>query len=59
VLVVRDPHEIHILPGGRRAHGETFEQTAVREVREETGWNVGDLHLLGVKHFHHLSPKLS
>jgi ADP-ribose pyrophosphatase YjhB (NUDIX family) len=57
VLVVRDPHEIHILPGGRRAPAETFELTAMREVREETGWRVGDLHLLGVKHFHHLSPK--
>jgi 8-oxo-dGTP pyrophosphatase MutT (NUDIX family) len=57
VLVVRDPQEQHILPGGRRAPGETFEQTARREVREETGWLLGELQPLGVKHFYHLSPK--
>ncbi len=57
VLAVRTPEEIHIIPGGRIGHGETFEQTVVREVAKETGWRVGDLRLLGVKHFHHLSPK--
>lgn len=57
VLVVHDPHELHITPGGRRAPGETFQQTAVREVGEETGWTIGNLRPLGVKHFHHLSPK--
>ncbi len=57
VLAVRDPDEIHIIPGGRIGHGETFEQATIREVAEETGWRIGDLRLLGVKHFHHLSPK--
>lgn len=57
VLLVRDPDELHIIPGGRRAPGETFEQTAIREVGEETGWLVDDLRLLGVKYFQHLSPK--
>jgi 8-oxo-dGTP pyrophosphatase MutT (NUDIX family) len=28
----------HIVPGGRRIDGESFEQTAAREVHEETGW---------------------
>jgi 8-oxo-dGTP pyrophosphatase MutT (NUDIX family) len=28
----------HVWPGGRRELGETFEQTACREVLEETGW---------------------
>jgi 8-oxo-dGTP pyrophosphatase MutT (NUDIX family) len=57
VLVVRDPDELHILPGGRREREEHFEQTAIREVAEETGWLVGALRLVGVKHFYHLSPK--
>jgi 8-oxo-dGTP pyrophosphatase MutT (NUDIX family) len=57
VLVVRDPEELHIIPGGRRERDESFEQTAMREVSEETGWLVGNLRLVGVKHFYHLSPK--
>lgn len=57
VLVVHDPDEIHIIPGGRRNPGETLVQTALREVREETGWTVTGLRQLGVKHFQHLSPK--
>lgn len=59
VLVVRDPEELHIIPGGRRERDEAFEQTAIREVSEETGWLVGNLRLIGVKHFYHLSPKPS
>lgn len=57
VLVVRDPVSVHILPGGRRQPGETLEQTVRREVLEETGWVIDPPRLLGVKHFHHLSPK--
>jgi ADP-ribose pyrophosphatase YjhB (NUDIX family) len=57
VLVVRDPTGVHILPGGRRKPGETLAQTVRREVLEETGWVIGPPRLLGVKHFHHRSPK--
>jgi ADP-ribose pyrophosphatase YjhB (NUDIX family) len=57
VLVVQDPSGYHILPGGRREAGETYEQTALREVLEETGWEVVIDGLLGFKHFYRLTPK--
>jgi 8-oxo-dGTP pyrophosphatase MutT (NUDIX family) len=52
VLVVSDPTSVHIMPGGRLEPGETAEQCARREVGEETGWRVGDLHVIGTMHFH-------
>jgi ADP-ribose pyrophosphatase YjhB (NUDIX family) len=57
VLVVRDPTGVHILPGGRCQAGETLEQTARREVLEETGWVIDPPRLLGIKYFRHRSPK--
>jgi ADP-ribose pyrophosphatase YjhB (NUDIX family) len=36
------------LPGGAQELGETVEETARREVREETGCEIGALKLLGV-----------
>ncbi|MBV9467694.1 MAG: NUDIX hydrolase [Abitibacteriaceae bacterium] len=58
VLVVRNlEHSYHILPGGRRESGESLEATLRREILEETGWVIAKPHLLGFKHFHHLSPK--
>lgn len=56
VLVVQDPDGYHIIPGGRREAGESLIETVVREVLEETGWQVTIGPLLGFKHFHHLSP---
>lgn len=55
-LVVQDPDGYHIIPGGRREAGESYEETAVREVLEETGWQVAVGPLLGFKHFHRLTP---
>jgi ADP-ribose pyrophosphatase YjhB (NUDIX family) len=47
----------HPWPGGRREPGETFEETACREVREETGWLLDQRSLqpLGWLHLEHLT----
>jgi len=36
------------IPGGMMEPGETFEETARREVLEETGLEIGELELLGI-----------
>lgn len=57
VLVVQDrDNHYHIVPGGRREADERLEETLQREVLEETGWVVKDVHPLGFVHFHHLTP---
>ena len=40
LLVLREDARIWALPAGRCEPGETYEQAAVREVREETGYEV-------------------
>ncbi|MGQ0434874.1 MAG: NUDIX hydrolase [Microthrixaceae bacterium] len=40
VVVCTNEHGRHPWPGGRRIAGESFIDTAQREVREETGWIV-------------------
>ena len=57
ILVLRNRKGNHILPGGRREEGETFEQTLRREVAEETGWTVESISGLGFIHLEHLKPK--
>ncbi len=57
VLVVGNPEGRHILPGGRREAGETYEQTLRREVAEETGWSIESISRLGFIHLEHLGPK--
>lgn len=47
----------HVLPGGRREHGESLLDTLHREIAEETGWRVRDPVLLGFIHYRHLAPK--
>jgi 8-oxo-dGTP pyrophosphatase MutT (NUDIX family) len=56
VILVHAPDGTHILPGGRRESGEALIDTLMREVLEETGWTIDQLQLLGVKHYHHLTP---
>jgi ADP-ribose pyrophosphatase YjhB (NUDIX family) len=59
VLTVRNRDEWHVLPGGRRKHGETLEQTLRRELLEEAGLRIEHPVQLGVIHLHHLTPKPS
>lgn len=48
LLVLREDMRIWVLPGGGREPGESYEQAAVREVREETGYDVALGRLVGV-----------
>ena len=57
VLVLRNREGYHILPGGRREEGESFEQTLRREVAEETGWTIRAVMRLGFIHLEHKRPK--
>ena len=52
VVVCTNEHGRHPWPGGRREPGESFVDTACREVHEETGWlvNRSSLALLGWLH---------
>lgn len=59
VLVCEDAApSVDILPGGRCEPGESWQQTAQREVLEETGWHVDaeSLEMLGFIHFRHVTP---
>lgn len=49
----------HPLPGGRRMPGESYAETAVREVHEETGWllDADSMRLLGWLHLEHRAPR--
>lgn len=49
----------HPWPGGRRIEGESFADTAAREVHEETGWRIDreSMSRLGWLRLTHLGPK--
>ncbi len=47
----------NLIPGGRPDAGETPEETAIREVGEETGWLVKPIKMIGFRHFFHLEPR--
>ncbi|WP_020578124.1 NUDIX domain-containing protein [Actinopolymorpha alba] len=59
VVVCENRHERHVWPGGRPEPGETMTEAVVREVAEETGWQVdrATLTYLGFVHLAHLGPR--
>lgn len=48
LLVLRNDHDFWNLPGGAVEKGESPWQTVLREVKEETGYDVEVLNLLGI-----------
>ena len=59
VLLMSNPSDTHILPGGRIEHGESIEKATIREVREETGLRLTDLTRIGLLVYRHLTPRPS
>ena len=57
VLLMRNRDGAHILPGGRLEPGETLVDALRREIREEAGVCIRDIHRLGFVHLRHQSPK--
>ncbi len=56
VLVVQDPNNTHIMPGGRLEPNETPEDALQREVLEETGWSLARFRPIGILHFTQIDP---
>jgi ADP-ribose pyrophosphatase YjhB (NUDIX family) len=59
VVLCENKDGSHAWPGGRRLPGESYADTAAREVHEETGWllDCDSLKQLGWLHLMHLSPQ--
>lgn len=59
LLIKRTDNNTWGIPGGSMEMGESFEETAVREVYEETGLRVEKLELFGTysgREMHHIYP---
>lgn len=51
ILLVRSPRRGWEMPGGQVELGESLEEAAIREAKEESGVEVGELVFCGVFHF--------
>jgi len=56
VLVARPRHSLWALPKGTPEPGESVEQTALREVSEETGLEVAITQEIGAIHYRYVIP---
>ncbi len=57
VLVMSNPTDTHILPGGRIEPGETIAEATYREVMEETGLELTGIRQIGILVYRHLTPR--
>lgn len=48
LMIRRTDNDLYALPGGRHELGETMTETAIRETREETGYDVAVTGLVGI-----------
>ena len=57
VLVMRNRHGTHILPGGRIENDESQIDALRREIIEESGIEITDIRRIGFMHLRHRTPK--